>query len=276
MCAKKTSMDVTKSVHSVNSRKCVIFECDIFDVQVERELFLSMARAEYSKQLRSGMLPEHAHGAHSLFDSVDAARDDVHIELSDWYHLHMDIMGKHQGPLNRLVKTSYESYAETHTKNGCFDLFTVVNFLDAHHTVCELLERGDLGIPSKSRISVMEESAAEIEQAHFFLVDNMISVQQIRFVRTKQMAVAVLKHQKHQVDEWCEAGVVLPAEVECLLHPLHHAMTSVARLQDVEKQHSIRGSFMRSISEHVSGFMHGRWSGHMSTVPVVPFSCHEK
>merc|ERR1712039_666333 len=103
---------------------------------------------------------------------------------------------------------------------------------DAHHTVCQTLQQGDLGPPTKSRLLVLEESAEEVESAREFLVENCISRQQINFVRTKQIAVTIILHSQHKVHEWLEAGIVLPAEVEDLLHPLHHSMTLLPGLTD--------------------------------------------
>merc|ERR1712039_1080732 len=107
---------------------------------------------------------------------------------------------------------------------------------DAHHHVCQILQQGDLGPPTKSRTIVLEESADEVESARAFLVENMISRPQINFVRTKQLAVAIVLHSKHKVHEWLDAGIVLPAEVEDLLHPLHHSLGLLPGLTEENNQ----------------------------------------
>eukprot|EP00746_Dinoflagellata_sp_MGD_P004011 gnl/MRDRNA2_/MRDRNA2_107772_c0_seq1.p1 gnl/MRDRNA2_/MRDRNA2_107772_c0~~gnl/MRDRNA2_/MRDRNA2_107772_c0_seq1.p1 ORF type:complete len:906 (+),score=138.75 gnl/MRDRNA2_/MRDRNA2_107772_c0_seq1:200-2917(+) len=206
---------------------------------VERELFLSMLRAEYNQQLESGMLPQHALGAHSLFASVDIATDFVHLGLCDWAILKRAMLGQKQGVLDNLVSTSYQSFCPIETSNGKydFDLFTLVVFLDTHHIVCERLLDGDLGEPSAVRKTVVMESGMELVHAHKFLVDNSVGVPQIVLVRTKQMAVAVLLHQVKKVKEWFSTGILTQKEADHLTHSVHHAMLHVAHMTDESDEH---------------------------------------
>lgn len=253
--APMTAQALAGSPSATSAASAKLASLDPKELEVERELFLSMLRAEYMHQLKMGMLPEHALGANHLFSSIDAASDFFSTGLADWEVLLSLMCGKRQGCLDWLVATSYRAYCPICLENGDnFDLFTLVVFLDAHHLVAHRMIQGDLGKPSEARLQVMLESAEELEMAHQFLKDSLISVLQISAVRTKQMAIAVLMHQREKVEEWLSTGVVTAGEVEELIGPVHHAMKHVAEVAVMATGESRLSQMAACISDSRSRF----------------------
>lgn len=220
-------------------------------LMAEREMFLSMLKAEYNNQIRNGMLPELSYGTQHLLRSVDAARDFTFIGLMDWKILLSDLFLKGTGVhawVNRWLHTFFQMFSPTFGKAEIFDLFALVGFLDAHHIVCAELTSKYLKEQSPARRHIVEESGAELEAAHKFLVESGISVPQIKEVRTRQMAVAILLHQKTSVDEWHEHGIISAAESEELLQEVHHA------LRCLETNHANHGSCMGHLPTDLKDF----------------------
>lgn len=253
---------------SLNERKAVSVALhDWEELVVERELFLSMLYSEYTNQLKTGMLPEHAHGAHSLFASVDAAGDFTHLGLCDWVILKRDMLGQKKGAFDRLIQSSYKSYCllHTHDHQYTFDLFTVVVFLDTHHIVCERLLEGDLGKPSAARMEIIRESGKQLNHVHQFLLENKVGVPQICWVRTKQLAVAVLLHQVHKVTEWHETGILSAKEAEHMHHCVHHALKHVEEMEESEHTDGVQGAEVKGwqvdyVRERLAAIKHRSFS----------------
>eukprot|EP00928_Gymnodinium_smaydae_P038182 TRINITY_DN26384_c0_g6_i2.p1 TRINITY_DN26384_c0_g6~~TRINITY_DN26384_c0_g6_i2.p1 ORF type:complete len:1061 (+),score=171.71 TRINITY_DN26384_c0_g6_i2:98-3184(+) len=198
------------------------------DVVIVRTLFLSMLRAEYARQTKRGMLPNACTGSSDLPKSVDLALDFADMQLHDWKHLIKDLVVRERrywigtvghGELFAAIKMN--------DKDRVFDLFTVVAFIDAHHIVCQKFI-DERPLDRRDAIDmVLEESVKEIEMAHCFLKEHSIGVQEIGFVRTKQLAVMALMRMKQQVDDWLSQGILVASEACEMTHDIQHEMHTV-------------------------------------------------
>eukprot|EP00747_Dinoflagellata_sp_TGD_P096728 gnl/TRDRNA2_/TRDRNA2_166926_c0_seq1.p1 gnl/TRDRNA2_/TRDRNA2_166926_c0~~gnl/TRDRNA2_/TRDRNA2_166926_c0_seq1.p1 ORF type:complete len:1078 (-),score=152.87 gnl/TRDRNA2_/TRDRNA2_166926_c0_seq1:8-2800(-) len=225
---------------SVNVRSSTgAFGGEAEEIKVERELFLSMLRAEYWSQLESGLLPDHAVGSVHLFTSVDMAEDVSSVILADWEQLLHAMLHESRGPLDRVVETSFKAMTPCWTaesKPRKFDLFTLVVFLDAHHIVRQMLKGNDFGSSAKNpaRRHVLSEAAQELDMAHDFLRENNIGPQKIGLVRSVQLGSWVLKFQEKKVRDWLKHGMVSTKEAEDNL--LHHIAHARHRLHDLQEE----------------------------------------
>eukprot|EP00439_Symbiodinium_sp_Y106_P087389 s397_g48.t3 len=194
---------------------------------VYRKLFLSMLRAEYMRLMDTGMLPRRAEGAELLLASIDAADDFAAIGLNDWKILQNQLLKRRGSALvkARELLSPYFAFAPVPTVSGnmVFDLFTVVAFIDAHHTVCHRLLESDC-LNGDARENVVKESSTELEAAHQLLKENCIGAKQISKVRTMQLATMLFEVQKEQVSRWLEMGVISDKEMEELLHIIKHGL----------------------------------------------------
>ncbi|OLP88823.1 Sodium/hydrogen exchanger 7 [Symbiodinium microadriaticum] len=194
---------------------------------VYRKLFLSMLRAEYMRLMDTGMLPRRAEGAELLLASIDAADDFAAIGLNDWKILQGQLLKRRGSVLvkARELLSPYFAFAPVPTVSGnmVFDLFTVVAFIDAHHTVCHRLLESDC-LNGDAREDVVKESSTELEAAHQLLKENCIGAKQISKVRTMQLATMLFEVQKEQVSRWLEMGVISDKEMEELLHIIKHGL----------------------------------------------------
>jgi len=194
---------------------------------VYRKLFLSMLRAEYMRLMDTGMLPRRAEGAELLLASIDAADDFAAIGLNDWKILQNQLLKRRGSALvkARELLSPYFAFAPVPTVSGnmVFDLFTVVAFIDAHHTVCHRLLESDC-LNGDAREDVVKESSTELEAAHQLLKENCIGAKQISKVRTMQLATMLFEVQKEQVSRWLEMGVISDKEMEELLHIIKHGL----------------------------------------------------
>ncbi|CAJ1332035.1 unnamed protein product [Effrenium voratum] len=124
----------------------------------------------------------------------------------------------------REMLSPYFAFAPVTVSGGLsFDLFTVVAFIDAHHTVCHRLMKSD-GLSGDAREDVINEACAELESAHTMLKDNHIGAPQISKVRTMQLATMLFEVQKDQVMRWQQQGVISDKETEELLHNVKHGL----------------------------------------------------
>lgn len=210
------------------------------ELKVERELFLSMLRSEYWAQMSAGRLPDNSTAGKKLLASVDAALDEARIALLDWNDIMNKIMltappetisGKLVrrikelwGDLNHLsaMGVGFKKYVPVRANGVTFDAFCPVCFVDAHLATQEkMADGGVLGRLTPARVHVLLESLSEVAQVWRFL-DEHLTPEAIKTVRTKQLALSVLTKQRSVVTDWMTAGIVLPGEAEQLLECVHH------------------------------------------------------
>eukprot|EP00434_Breviolum_minutum_P020185 symbB.v1.2.017800.t1/scaffold1394.1/size200789/23 len=192
---------------------------------VYRKLFLSMLRAEYMRLMDVGMLPRRASGAEQLLASIDAADDFATIGLNDWKILEKRVLHRRNSMIVKVREMLSPYFAHLLMQKGeqYFDLFTVVAFIDAHHTVAHRLLKSEC-LSFDARADVIGESQAEIEAAHQLLKDNGIGAHYISKVRTVQLAAMLFETQKEQVARWKHEGIISAKEMEELLHLIKHGL----------------------------------------------------
>lgn len=212
------------------------------DMQAERLFYLSMLRAQYAKQLREDLIPQYAQGAVDLPQSIDRSTDHAYRVLKDWVQLRK-LMFTHLLGISSWIAIAidlitggspYSMYSPAETADGayCFDLFSVVVFLDAHHLVCSRLttEKSlsiDCAVSRLARSLVIAEAGREVEDAHIFLKENKVGAELIGIVRTKQLLAVLFAKQRKQVEKWRGNGIINIGEAEELIHPVHHSMKQV-------------------------------------------------
>lgn len=194
---------------------------------VYRKLFLSMLRAEYMRLMDVGMLPRRASGAEQLLASIDAADDFATIGLNDWKILEKRVLHRRNSMIVKVreMLSPYFAFVPVEIAGGeqYFDLFTVVAFIDAHHTVAHRLLKSEC-LSFDARADVIGESQSEIEAAHQLLKENGIGAHYISKVRTVQLAAMLFETQKEQVARWKHEGIISAKEMEELLHLIKHGL----------------------------------------------------
>lgn len=194
---------------------------------VYRKLFLSMLRAEYTRLMDVGMLPRRASGAELLLASIDAADDFAALGLNDWRILEKKLVHRRHSIRVKVreLLSPYFTFVPVEINGGAqyFDLFTVVAFIDAHHTVSHQLLKSEC-LSLDARADVIGDSLSEIEAAHRILKDNGIGARDISKVRTIQLASMLFQTQKDQVGKWKSQGIISEKEMEELLHLIKHGL----------------------------------------------------
>ncbi|CAK9049595.1 unnamed protein product [Durusdinium trenchii] len=195
--------------------------------EVFRKLFMSMLRAEYVRLMDVGMLPRRASGAEHLLASVDAADDWAAVRLNDWTILEKKLPRRASWIRVKVREMLSPCFVfcpvEINGGSHFFDLFTVVAFIDAHHTVCHGLLQSDW-FSTDARSDVIEESLAELEAARKFLKENRVGERDISKVRTLQLASMLFQTQQDQVEKWKQQGIISAKEMEELLHLVKHGL----------------------------------------------------
>jgi len=212
------------SNNSKHSGIGLIHELDQNELKVERELFLSMLRSEYWAQMEAGRLPENSMAAKRLLSSVDAAADSMNLQecLMDWEELERKLVAKPgivawfpffmQEMVLSILSwwrwlqdlpargVGFKVYVPVAKTGVFFDVFNLVCLVDAHlSTQQKLTTGGVLGRVTEARMRVLVESHAEVEQVWGFL-DDHCTEHHIMEVRSKQLAMCLLTHEKSMVD----------------------------------------------------------------------------
>eukprot|EP00929_Paragymnodinium_shiwhaense_P044357 TRINITY_DN22762_c0_g1_i1.p1 TRINITY_DN22762_c0_g1~~TRINITY_DN22762_c0_g1_i1.p1 ORF type:complete len:1007 (-),score=209.27 TRINITY_DN22762_c0_g1_i1:3-3023(-) len=198
-------------------------------LQTEREIFLSMLRADYWDMIDKGMLQPRCRATALLLRSVDVAEADSHMPLSDWANLLQNLS----------QATTWSSMAwlwlreghflghrfvPCHRGNCTFDVYTLICAIDAHKAAQKRLKGFHKRRNSEELLSaqrrVILESEKEVSACEAFLKDNRIGDGLISRVRTKQLAFHLLADQEHTVKEWLRRGTVNTRDAEELLEDI--------------------------------------------------------
>lgn len=220
-----------------DSRKTAVCGSSTEERTAYRKLFLSMLRSRVLELISSGMLPARSEGSEKLLAAIDEADDFAADCLSDWRLLEERLYTKKRESFGRILEllqmvSPYSPYLPMETSDGTafFDLFAVVNFLDAHHQICTQMLTCET-FSADARKTIIAESVKEIESARETLEQHGIGVEDFQKVRTIQLASMLFEQQKIQVMQWSQMGVISSKETEELLHVvlhgIHHSQHSI-------------------------------------------------
>jgi hypothetical protein len=234
-------------------------------LQSERELFLSMMRAEYWDMVEHGLLQPRCRATPMLLRSVHVAESNSHMPLCTYADLITAISSGKNGYLSTLWLWFKEGQFLGHRFVPCrrgrvtFDVYTIICAIDAHraaqerhvqfHSTCtdeKLLQACTL---------VQEESRQEVQALQKFLADNSIGQSLVSRVRTKQLAFHLLVDQEHTVKEWLHRGTVNQRDADELMEDMRTSFERVIRHTGLE--HPEAGDMEVDLIAQISDSQHG-------------------
>lgn len=243
MISSRSTPSLRSSLHGDQRQRRFDEMVDGLFLQTEREFFLGVLQATYWSFLQEGFMPAQSQATTALLRSVDVARMECHLPLSDGAALlrslvhhpmaHCNALGWVWRRLLHFVDGDNIGFmlVPCRQRHNVFDLFALVSFMDAHKQARKVISKFRTEEGSELELArgmVLDESKLETEAVKKFLHENEIDSKIIR-VRTKQLAFKLLLQQEAKVNEWLRQGAVDATDTEELLKEVHTDYSRVLR-----------------------------------------------